>query len=141
MFSLAFNSTIIYPSNMKNLVILVRQFGKVGIAAAVSLVVNASFGQDAEIKNAERLINQDKKKQAVAVLQKATETYPTAPYLFYHLGQAQLLAGDQAGAKASFEKGIAANPKEPLNYAGQGHIFVLEKKVPQARASFEKALG
>jgi len=126
---------------MKNLFIPVKQFGKVGIAAAFGLMVSTSFAQDPEIKNAERLTDQDKKKQAVNVLQKATETYPTAPHLFYHLGQAQLLAGDQAGAKATFDKGIAANPKEPLNYAGQGHIFVLEKKVPQARASFDKALS
>src|SRR5882672_3920855 len=91
-FSLAFNSTIIYHSIMKNLFILAKQFGKVGIAAALSLVLYPLFGQEAEIKNAERLTDQDKKKQAVEVLQKATETYPTATYLFYHLGQAQLLA-------------------------------------------------
>jgi len=126
---------------MKKLLDLVKQYRNVSITAALYLVLIPSFAQDAEIKNAERLINQDKKKQAVEVLQKATETYPTAAQLFYHLGQAQLLVGDQAGAKSSFEKGITANPKEPLNYAGQGHILVLEKKGAQAKPSFDKALG
>jgi len=55
--------------------------------------------------------------------------------------QRQLLAGDQAGAKASYDKGVAANPKEPLNYVGQGHILILEKKGAQAKPLFDKALG
>src|SRR6476646_6604767 len=108
---------------MKKLLDLVKQLGNVGIVAALSLVLVPSFAQDAEIKNAERLIDHDKKKQAVVVLQKATETYPAAAQLFYHLGQAQLLVGDQAGAKSSFDKGASANPKEPLNFVGQGHIL------------------
>lgn len=126
---------------MKNLFIQAKHVGKVGMAAALCLILYPGFGQDAEIKNAERLTDQDKRKQAVEVLQKATETYPAAAQLYYHLGMAQLQVGDQAGAKASFEKGISINPKESLNYAGQGHIFILEKRVPQARASFEKALS
>jgi len=126
---------------MKKLLDLIKQYRNVGIAASLCLVLAPSFAQDAEIKNAERLIDKDKKKQAIEVLQKATETYPAAAQLFYHLGQAQLLVGDQAGAKSSFDKGVAANPKEPLNHVGLGHILVLEKKGAQAKPLFDKALG
>ncbi|HEV8513752.1 MAG TPA: hypothetical protein VGQ59_10765 [Cyclobacteriaceae bacterium] len=127
---------------MKNLLDLIKmQYKNVGITAVLTLIIIPSFAQDAEIKNAEDLIDEDKRKQAVQVLQKATTTYPTSAKVFYYLGQAQLYAGDQNGAKASFEAGIKADPKEPLNYAGQGHILVLEKKGPQAKLSFDKALG
>jgi tetratricopeptide (TPR) repeat protein len=116
-------------------------FGKVGVAAAFCVGSISGFAQDSEIKSAERLIEQDKKKQAIDVLQKATATYPASAQLYYHLGHAQLLAGDQAGAKSSFDKGVATNAKEPLNYVGQGHILILEKKGAQAKPLFDKALG
>jgi len=117
------------------------QYGNVGIVASLCLILVPSFAQDVEIKNAERLIDQDKRKKAVEVLQKAITTYPTAAKLFYYLGQAQLYAGDQNGAKASFDAGVKADPKEPLNYAGQGHILILEKKGAQAKPLLDKALG
>jgi tetratricopeptide (TPR) repeat protein len=126
---------------MKKLPGLINLCRNVGIAASICFSLAPSFAQDAEIKNAERLTDQDKRKQAVEVLRKATETYPAAANLYYHLGHAQILAGDQAGAKASFDKGAALNPKEPLNFAGQGHILVLEKKGAQAKPLFDKALG
>src|SRR6478735_983244 len=124
---------------MKNLLDLIKNHYKnVGITAVLTLILISSFAQDAEIKNADRLIDHDKRKAAVEVLQKATTTYPTAAKLFYYLGQAQLYAGDQAGAKASFDAGVKVDPKEPLNYAGQGHILVLEKKKTEAKAALDK---
>ncbi len=126
---------------MKNQLNLWKPLVNVGIAAVMSLVYVMAFAQDVEIKNAERLIEQDKKQQAIEVLKKATEAYPASSQLYYHLGHAQLLAGDQAGAKSSFDKGVSANPKEPLNYVGQGHILILEKKGAQAKPLFDKALG
>jgi len=127
---------------MKNLFYLIKkQYKNVGITAILSLILIPSFAQDVEIKNAERLIDHDKRKQAVEVLQKATTTYPTAAKLFYYLGQAQLYAGDQNGAKTSFDAGVKADPKEPINYAGQGHILILEKKKPEAKLVLDKALS
>ncbi len=141
-FSLTFNSTqLLLLRPMKKSLDLLKQLGNVGIAAVFSLAVTSSFAQDAEIKNAERLIEQDKKKQAIDVLQKATAAYPASAQLYYHLGHTQLLAGDQASAKNSFDKGVAANPKEPLNYVGQGHVLILEKKGAQAKPLFDKALS
>ncbi len=115
------------------------QFGNVGIAAAFCLTLTSSLAQEAEIKNAERLIEQDKKKQAVEVLKKALTDFPNATQLHYYLGHSQLVAGDTSAAKKSFEMGLEANPKEALNYAGLGHIMVLEKKIDQAKPLFERA--
>src|SRR6478736_815736 len=127
---------------MKTLFDLIKNHYKnVGITAALSFVLIPAFSQDAEIKNADRLMDHDKRKAAVEVLQKATTTYPAVAKLFYYLGQAQLYAGDQAGAKASFDAGVKVDPKEPLNYAGQGHILSLEKKKTEAKVVLDKALS
>src|SRR5213592_2793903 len=125
---------------MKKSLNVIKQFGKMGFIAAFLLVFGNSIAQDAEIKNTDRLIEHDKIKQAIDVLQKAITTYPAAAQLYYYLGQAQLLAGDQAGAKASFDNGVKADPKQPLNYVGQGHILILEKKGAQAKPLFDKAI-
>src|SRR6185369_11328805 len=93
-----------------------------------------------EIKAAQKLLDEDKKKAAIAALQKAITAYPEATQLYYYLGRAQIIAGDKAGAKASFEAGVAKNPKEPLNIVGLGHLLILEKNVAQAKVKFEEAL-
>ncbi|MBS1490818.1 MAG: tetratricopeptide repeat protein [Bacteroidetes bacterium] len=97
--------------------------------------------QNAEIKNAQRLVNHGKIKGAIEVLQKAITTNPDATELYYYLGETQLLAGDQKAASASFDKGAQVDPKEPLNIAGQGHILILSKKVAEAKPLLDKALS
>ncbi len=126
---------------MKRFLDLARPFGKVSFTTVFFLLFRAAIAQEAEIKSAEHLMDQDKKKQAIETLQKAITTYPVAANLYYHLGHAQLLAGDKAGAKSSFDKGVATNPKEPLNYVGQGHLLILDKKGAEAKLLFDKALG
>jgi len=120
-----------------------KLLGKIGLAMAFCLSCVFANAQDAaaEIKSAQQLINKDKKKAAVEALQKATKTYPEAFNLYYYLGRAQLIAGDKAGAKASFDEGVKLAPKEPLNYVGQGRILLMDKKVAEAKAQFEKAIG
>jgi tetratricopeptide (TPR) repeat protein len=98
------------------------------------------YSQDAEIKNAQLLIDHGKIKSGIDMLQKATATYPEAAQLYYYLGQAQLLAGNQQAASASFDKGFGINPKEALNIAGQGQILLLAKKNAEAKVHFDQAL-
>jgi tetratricopeptide (TPR) repeat protein len=118
--------------------------GKIGFAAALCLgfvFANAQDPGSAEIKSAQQLINKDKKKGAVEVLQKAIATNPMATNLYYYLGRTQLIAGDKSGAKASFDKGVSVDPKEPLNYVGQGRILLLDKNLTQAKPLFDKAVS
>lgn len=115
---------------------------KMAAMALLFLSATAIYAQDAdtEIKNARKLLDQDKRKSAVAALQKAITTYPEAAQLYYYLGHAQILNNDLAGAKASFEKGTTVDPKEPLNYVGLGHLLILKKNVAEAKVEFEKAI-
>ncbi|GHN01308.1 hypothetical protein WSM22_27970 [Cytophagales bacterium WSM2-2] len=115
--------------------------GKSVMTSLLAFLIGSAVAQDAEIKAAQALIDHDKKKAAVELLQKAITTYPVASNLYFYLGNAQLQAGDQAGAKASYDKGAETFPKEPLNFVGQGRILVLEKKGAQAKPLFDKALG
>lgn len=127
---------------MKRLLEL-KLFGKIGFALVFCLSCVFANAQDAgaEIKSAQQLINKDKRKAAVEALQKAIATYPEAFNLYYYLGRAQLLVGDKAGAKASFDKGVTLAPKEPLNYVGQGRVLLMDKNVAQAKPLFEKAIS
>jgi tetratricopeptide (TPR) repeat protein len=126
---------------MKKTLDLMKQIGKVGIAAAFLLVFVNANAQTPEIDNAEHLFDEDKKKKAIELLQTAATSATEPAVLYYHLGHAQLLTGDKAGAKASFDNGVKANPKEGLNYAGLAYLLVLDKKTAEAKALFDKALS
>lgn len=56
---------------------------------------------------------------------------------YYYLGQIALKQGDVAGATAYFDKGVAANPANALNYVGQGAVAL--KKGLNAKAFFDQA--
>src|SRR5258706_7554488 len=122
---------------MKKLIDLVKRYNRIAFVSVFCLSVFSSFAQDAEIKAAQKLLDEDKKKAAIAALQKAITTYPEATQLYYYLGRAQIIAGDKAGAKASFDAGVAKNPKEPLNIVGLGHLLILDKNVAQAKVKLE----
>ncbi|MBS1682487.1 MAG: tetratricopeptide repeat protein [Bacteroidetes bacterium] len=125
---------------MKRVIVLMQQLCKVGIATAFCLTFTIVVAQDAELKTAHQQINKDKKKLAVETLKKAVSTYPDAANLYYYLGKAQLLNGDRAGAKASFDKGVAIDHKVALNFVGQGYILLLEKNVAGAKEKFDEAI-
>ena len=85
------------------------------------------------------LIETEQMKKALADLEQAIGANPTDAALHYYLGYAFLKANERARALAAFEKGIQANDKELLNYAGKGWVSLLEGKVDDARLQFEKA--
>ena len=59
---------------------------------------------------------------------------------YYYLGYAQLRSGELADAKATFEKGIAAEPKQPLNAVGLATLLLANKDGAGAKAAFDKIL-
>ena len=125
---------------MKKIIDLVKANNKMVLATVFCLAVVSSYAQEIEIKAAQKLLDEDKKKASIEAFQKAINTYPEATQLYYYLGHAQIIAGDKAGAKASFEAGVTKNPKEPLNIVGLGHLLILDKNVAQAKVKFEEAL-
>lgn len=97
-----------------------------------------SFGQSPEIRNAFRYIDIEQPSKGLSALeQMANSNNPTT---LYYLGLAQLRTGAKDKALATFEKGIAADDKNGLNYAGKGHVRLLDKNATDAKAQLDKAL-
>lgn len=57
----------------------------------------------------------------------------------YYLGDIALKESDVEGARAAFQKGIAADGKFPLNYVGLGRIDLMNENTAAAQANFAKA--
>jgi len=114
-----------------------------GLACFVtaSLLVGQAVAQDKEIAEAKHLVEIDQSKKGLDVLTKAASTYPASPAVFYNLGLQQLKANKRQEALQSFDKGLAADPKDALNLAGKGHLAMLENNAAKAKLDFDKALS
>ncbi len=111
--------------------------------AASLVIVTAEFtaAQNTEIAEARHFVEIDQSKKALDVLTKASSTYPTSAAVFYHLGIAQLKSGNRAEALKTFDKGIAADPKDALNYAGKAQLSMMENAPDKAKIDNDKALS
>lgn len=103
-------------------------------------VSTLSFGQSPEIKKALRYIDIEQPSKGLSALEQMVNSNPNNSNFLYYLGLAQLRTGAKDKALATFEKGIAANDKDGLNYAGKGHVRLLEKNSTDAKAQLDKAL-
>ena len=77
--------------------------------------------------------------KAKATFEQLATSAPTAENLYY-LGYSQLRTGNYDAAKASFEKGLAADPKNALNSVGLASLLVANKNVAGAKPLFDKIL-
>lgn len=59
---------------------------------------------------------------------------------YYYLGQIELQKDNKAGAKADFEKGVAANAENPYNYVGLGALALEDGNKSVAEDNFKTAL-
>lgn len=107
----------------------------------IVLGVRFAVGQNLEVKEAYRFVEIDQIKKAIEVMNKASVTYPTISSVWYNLGVIQLTHGQRDLAAESFEKGIALDQKEPLNYVGRGYISMLENNSINVELDFNKALS
>lgn len=112
----------------------------VGFALSFVLSLGVTFGQQEEIKKAKRQLDVDHAAHAVALLEPLAARYPKAGDVYYYLGYAQLKNNQLDAAQQSFENGISKFPKEPINYAGKGHLLMVRKQSAEANTSLEKAL-
>lgn len=106
------------------------------MTAVMFFLTVSAFAQSPEVKNAQVLFEREQPKKGMAAL----EALPQNSTNLYYLGLAQLKAGDKAKALATFEKGIAANDKDGLNYAGKAHVRLLEKNPTDAKVQVDQAL-
>lgn len=104
------------------------------------LGAGVAFSQDAEIKKSKRLIDVDHAAEAMAPIEAAIKQYPEETDLYYYLGYAQLKNNQLDAAAKSFDAGIAKDSKEPINYAGKGHLLMLQNRPADAKVNLDKAL-
>ncbi len=99
-----------------------------------------AFSQDAEIKKSKRLIDVDHAAEAMAPIEAAIKQYPEEADLYYYLGYAQIKNNQLDAAANSFDAGIKLDPKEAVNYAGKGHLSMLQNRPADAKVNLDKAL-
>ncbi len=104
------------------------------------LGANYAFGQEEEINKSRRLIDIDRASEAIAPMQEAIKKYPEEADLYYYLGYAQIKNDQFDAAAQSFDAGIKLNPKEAINYAGKGHLSMLQNRPQDAKVNLDKAL-
>jgi tetratricopeptide (TPR) repeat protein len=105
---------------------------------ALTFISVLSFGQNPEIRNAYRLIDIEQPAKGFAALEQQAGASSAN---HYYLGLAYLRAGNKDKALQAFEKGISLNEKDGLNYAGKGHVKLLDKNSAEAKVLFDKALA
>lgn len=114
---------------------------RAGLLIVLYLICNAfAFAQHASIKKSKRLIAVDHGTEAMAPVEAAIRENPKAADLYYYLGYAQLKNNQLDAAAKSFDAGIAKNPKEAINYAGKGHLALLQNNAAEAKINLDKAL-
>lgn len=104
------------------------------------LGAGVAFSQDAEVKKSKRLIDVDHAAEAMAPIEAAIKQYPEEISLYYYLGYAQIKNNQLDAAAKSFDAGIAKDPKEAINYAGKGHLSMLQNRPADAKVNLDKAL-
>ena len=110
----------------------------------LSSFLAANFSNAQSIDEGKKFMYYEKFISAKNVFQQLVSANPANDEAAYWLGQALIAPSedkDIAGAKAIYEKGLAANPNSALLNAGLGHVELLEGKTQQARNHFETAIS
>lgn len=107
-------------------------------AAGLALVGSSVFAQS--LADAKKAIDAEQYQKAKAMLKNLTVTQPTNAEAFFQLGWVYLSQEYVDSAKTVFTKGVAADPKSPLNYVGLGVAAHLNNDAAGANASFKQAL-
>jgi tetratricopeptide (TPR) repeat protein len=107
------------------------------VAAGLLLFTGMVNGQT--VQQGLSQLDGDQPTKAKATMTAVVAATPTAENMYY-LGYAQLRAGDLAAAKATFEKGLVTEPKQPLNSVGLATLLLAEKNAQGAKAAFDKIL-
>ncbi len=107
------------------------------LVAAVLLFTGAVNGQT--VQQGLMQVDGDQPTKAKATMTAVVAASPTAENMYY-LGYVQLRNNDLVGAKATFEKGLTTEAKQPLNSVGLATIMLAEKNAQGAKAAFDKIL-
>jgi tetratricopeptide (TPR) repeat protein len=108
------------------------------VLAALLFTASASttFAQSPEVRSAFRYYDIEQPSKMIPALEKAVQAKPEE---IYYLGLGYIMVGNLDKALATFEKGIAAEDKDPLVVAGKGHVKLLQKKTAEGKALLAEA--
>ncbi|MCJ8210775.1 hypothetical protein MUY27_13740 [Mucilaginibacter sp. RS28] len=107
--------------------------------AAASMVFIGSSAFSQSLADAKKAIDAEQYQKAKSILKNLTTTQPTKDENFFYLGWVYTLQEYPDSAKAAFNKGIAANAKSALNYAGLGAVARLDKDNAGIKSNFDQA--
>nr|WP_249665309.1 hypothetical protein [Mucilaginibacter sp. Bleaf8] len=109
-----------------------------GTGLGLIFIGSSVFAQS--LSDAKKAIDAEQYQKAKSMLKNLTTTQPSKDENFFYLGWVYLAQDYPDSAKAAFDKGIAANPKSALNYAGLGAVAHVNKDNSGAQNSFNQAL-
>jgi len=113
---------------------------KKAITLSLGLVVmgSASFAQS--LDDAKKAIDAEQYAKATTMLKSLVSSQANKGENYFSLGGVYLHNEYVDSAKAVFTKGIAADPKYPLNYVGLGEADLAANNAAAAKVNFDKAI-
>ena len=111
---------------------MISKIARIGLGLV--LAGSSVFAQS--LADAKRAIDAEQYQKAKGMLKNLTVTQATNDENFFYLGWVYLLQDYTDSAKTTFTKGIAANPKSALNYAGLGVVSHLTNDAAGKTANF-----
>jgi tetratricopeptide (TPR) repeat protein len=114
---------------------------KKAITLSLGLVMMgaASFAQS--LADAKKATDAEQYQKASSILKTLVNTQATKGENYFNLGEVYLRTDEIDSAKATFSKGIAADPKYALNYVGLGHADLKSNNASSAKGNFDKAIS
>src|ERR1043166_3438548 len=88
-----------------------------------------------------RALDFEKYESARSIFQNLTKSEPESGDNYYYLGQAYTNLFKLDSARLAYAAGMQKDPNNPANYAGTGELLLSEKKIPEAKEQFNKALA
>lgn len=110
----------------------------VGIATGLVFIGSSVFAQS--LADAKKAIDAEQYQKAKSMLKNLTATQATKDENFFYLGWVYLAQDYVDSAKATFDKGLAANPKSALNYVGLGAVARVNKDQAGIQTNFNQAV-
>ena len=112
---------------------------KIAIAGSALVLMGSSvFAQS--LDDAKKAIDAEQYQKAKSMLKNLVNTQSTKDENYFYLGWVYLKQDYPDSAKAVFQRGIGANSKSALNYAGLGTVARLDKDKAGASSNYNQAI-
>jgi tetratricopeptide (TPR) repeat protein len=114
---------------------------KKAITLNVGLVLMGSAVFAQNLGDAKKAIDAEQYQKASSMLKSLVSSKATDGENYYNLGLVYLKTGYIDSARATFTKGVTADPKNNLNLIGLGEADMLSNNTTSAKTNFDKAVA